>query len=675
MRKKKPPVHKPKTSRPPSAGHDPGVKRVRTLFGSLMANIPDLVYFKDQHGRFITASHSLAQFVGLSHPRQLVGKTDFDFFAAEHAQLAYDDEQAILRTGRPLVGKSEKEVFPDGRSHWVLTTKMPLRNARGKIIGTYGISKDITAQRLMEEELHRTQGLYNSLIEQLPAAIFRKDAAGRYVFVNSRFCSLKGMQADEILGRTLEEMIAYEKALPDPKPAAVLPWSGPPLEPAMDHHGLIMQTGQSIELEEAYHQPDGTVLYFHVLKSPVLAEAGRVVGSQGILFDITATKQAEAKLFQTQKMDTVGKLAGGFAHEFSSIMTAIIGQSELLQSDLPAGHPLLKNAAEIRSAADRAATLTRQLLAYGRKQILSPQTLSLNSVLANMENILRHLAGPKVELRLVPAPELKTVKADVGQIEQVIVNMVLNAVHAMPQGGRLTLETANVTHGPDYLRQFPEVRPGDYVMLVISDTGTGMSEKIKARIFEPFFSTKGVGKGTGLGLATCYGIIKQSGGHISVHTELGRGTTFRIYLPQGEQSPKTSEPRGEPPGLPRGTETILLVEDDPALREMAATFLGRLGYDMLTAAAGQEALNLASPPAGKRVDLLLTDLVMSHVNGTELARCIHAWHPHLKVLFTSGYAEHSQAEPGVTHEGVAVLQKPFPPTLLARRVREVLDEK
>jgi signal transduction histidine kinase len=267
-------------------------------------------------------------------------------------------------------------------------------------------------------------------------------------------------------------------------------------------------------------------------------------------------------------METVGKLAGGVAHEFNSILTAIIGQSELLLGDLPAGSPMAKSATEISKAAGRAATLTRQLLAYGRKQLLQPETLDLNQVMASMEGMFHHLMGGDVDTQIVPALDLQTVKADAGQIEQVIMNMAINARDAMPNGGKLTLETANVSFDQESVGRYPELKPGDYVMLAITDTGTGMSEEVKARVFEPFFSTKDVGQGTGLGLSTCYGIIKQSGGHISVYSELARGTTFKIYLPQVEQQTKIPIERLASPDLPRGTETILLVEDDLALREM-----------------------------------------------------------------------------------------------------------
>jgi signal transduction histidine kinase len=384
-------------------------------------------------------------------------------------------------------------------------------------------------------------------------------------------------------------------------------------------------------------------------------------------------KKIEARMLQSQKMEIVGKLAGGVAHEFNSILTAIIGQSEYLISSLSTRDPRAKSAQEIRQAAERAATLTRQLLAYGRKQILQPEIVDLNEVLANMSNTIQHLMGTEVGVRIVAAPELKTVKIDPGQMEQVIVNMAMNAADAMPNGGRLTLETANVVLDEEYVRHFHKLKAGNYVMLALSDTGMGMEEEVKARVFEPFFTTKEVGRGTGLGLATCYGIIKQSDGHINVYSEIARGTTFKIYLPQVERPAKTTSPRSKPPDLPGGTETILLAEDDPSLLEMSASLLRRLGYTVLTAANGMEALNLKQQRDIGHIDLLLTDVIMPHMSGKELSDRIRMIYPDTKILFTSAYAENAIVHQGVLDNDVVLLQKPFTPSALANKVREVLD--
>ena len=429
----------------------------------------------------------------------------------------------------------------------------------------------------------------------------------------------------------------------------------------------------SVSVEYRIARPDGSIRWIHSRGFQIKDATGAVIRITGIATDITERKRVEGHLFQSQKMETVGKLAGGIAHEFNTIMTTIIGHSEIMLNDLPAGNPLCKNAQEIRQAADKAAMLTRQLLAYGRKQILQPKILDLNTLIADVEGILRHLMGDGVDVRIVPSTGLKPVKADVGQIEQVIMNIAMNAADAMPNGGKLTLETANVTLGEEYVRGFPDLKAGEYVMLAITDTGAGMSEKVKARLFEPFFTTKGVGKGTGLGLATCHGIIKQSGGHIAVYSEPGRGASFKVYLPQVEQPTKAIAPRRDPADLPGGTEAILVVEDDPALREMSAALLRRLGYTVLSAANGVDALKLTHQPGTGHIDLLFTDVVMPQMSGKELSDRMQALRPNTKVLFASAYTENAIVHQGVLDEGVDLLQKPFTPSALALKMREVLD--
>jgi signal transduction histidine kinase/CheY-like chemotaxis protein len=436
----------------------------------------------------------------------------------------------------------------------------------------------------------------------------------------------------------------------------------------------IASTGVIRGREYQVRRRDGSTLWISESARAIRGPDGAVHHYEGFIEDINPRKQIEAKLFQSQKMETVGKLAGGIAHEFNSILTAIIGQSELLLGDLPEGSPLAKNAVEISRAAGRAATLTRQLLAYGRKQILQPETLDLNQVVAGMQGMLRHLMGNDVQTQIVSAPDLQAVLADAGQIEQVIMNMAINAREAMPHGGKLTLETANVSFDQESVGRYPELRAGDYVMLAITDTGAGMSEEVKARVFDPFFTTKEVGQGTGLGLSTCYGIIKQSGGHISLYSEQGRGATFKIYLPQVQQQSKTVMPRLESKELPRGTETILLVEDDPALREMAGTLLKRLGYTVWAAANGIEALSLKQQRNVGHIDLLFTDVVMPHMSGKELADRVQSLYPHTRILFTSAYTESAIVHQGVLNKGVALLQKPFTPSALARKLREILDQ-
>lgn len=389
--------------------------------------------------------------------------------------------------------------------------------------------------------------------------------------------------------------------------------------------------------------------------------------------DVTERTRLEAQLLESQKLQTVGKLAGGIAHEFNSILTAILGWSALLVDELPAGSPLVLHATEIGEAAGRAATLTRQLLAFGRKQILRSEVVDVNAVLAGMESAVRLVMGRGVDVRMVPAPGLKTVLADASQLEQVIINMVMNAADAMPTGGTLTVETANVTLGHDNVEGWPELKAGEYVMLAIADTGTGMSDDVRERVFEPFFSTRPVGHGTGLGLSTCYGIIHQSGGHISVSTGLGKGSTFRTYLPQHAPRTAVRAHRSDASELPGGTETVLLIESDSTLREMAATVLGRLGYTILATADASDALTLTERRDIGHVDVVFTDVDMPQMSGAELLERVRESSPHAGVLFASASGEHAMVDPRVLTNGASFLQRPFTPSALARKIRDVLD--
>jgi len=550
-------------------------------------------------------------------------------------------------------------IRKDGQRFDVSATISPIKDANGKIVGASKIVYDITERKRNEESLR----LLGSAVEQSTESIVITDAqidlpGPRIIFINPAYTKMTGYTAAEAIGQTPRI-----------------------LQGAHTDKSVLSRLRKNLEHGEAFHgeavnyRKDGTEYDQEWQIAPIRDASGTITNFVGVQRDITARKKLQGQLVQSQKMETVGKLAGGIAHEFNSILTAIIGQSELLLNDLPASSPLIKNATEIIKASNRAATLTRQLLAYGRKQFLQPEILDLNRVVTGMGEVLQHLMGVNVVVQMVPAIGLNSVKADAGQLERVIMNLVINARDAMPNGGKLILETANVSFDADSVGRYPELKPGGYVMLAITDTGIGMSDAVKARVFEPFFTTKDVGQVTGLGLSTCYGIVKQSGGHISVYSELGRGTTFKIYLPQIEAQATIPITRLDSPDLPRGAETILLVEDDPALREMAATLLRRLGYTVFAAGNGVEALSLKHEPSTGHIDLLFTDVVMPHMSGKELADRVRALYPHTKILFTSAYTENAIVHQGVLDQGVALLQKPFTPSALANKLREVLDQK
>jgi two-component system cell cycle sensor histidine kinase/response regulator CckA len=419
--------------------------------------------------------------------------------------------------------------------------------------------------------------------------------------------------------------------------------------------------------------PDGSTHWIDGRAQMSYAADGRPMRLLGIATDITERRSLEARFEQAQKMEAIGQLAGGIAHDFNNLLTVINGTCELALAQAPAGGQLHEDLQEIRRAGERAASLTRQLLAFSRKQILQPRTLSLDAVVAEMESMLRRLIGDDIDLVLVPAVALGSVKADPGQMEQVVANLAVNARDAMPQGGKLTIELHNVDIDEPYARQRGvSVPPGPYVMLAVSDTGTGMDEATRQRIFEPFFTTKAPGKGTGLGLSTVYGIVKQSNGFIWVYSEAGHGTSFKMYLPQVADVAGGKRPVSAVRPATPGTETILLVEDVPGLRQVTRRMLESAGYTVLVAASGEEAM-LALDRHTEPVHLVITDVVMPGMSGRTLAERLSQTRQPMKVLYMSGYTDDVVVRHGVLDEGVPFVSKPFTGGELIRKVREVLD--
>jgi signal transduction histidine kinase/ActR/RegA family two-component response regulator len=428
-----------------------------------------------------------------------------------------------------------------------------------------------------------------------------------------------------------------------------------------------------VRWEETSEYPKGR-LTGEVSIAPVFDEAGRCTHLVGAVHDITERKKLEAQFRQAQKMESVGQLAGGIAHDFNNLLTVINGTAELAIAQLREGDPLHDDLQEIHRAGERAASLTRQLLAFSRKQILQAQVLNLNTVVAEVETMLRRLIGEDIDLVVVPAEGLGSVKADPGQMEQMIANLAVNARDAMPKGGKLTIELQNVEIDEQYARQHGvAVLPGPYVMLAISDTGIGMDEATRGQIFEPFFTTKGPGKGTGLGLSTVHGIVKQSNGFIWVYSEVGQGTSFKIYLPQVAEV-ADGQRRGPTIASARGTETILVVEDVGGLRNLVKRMLESVGYTVLTATDGEDALRLLEDYK-EPVHLVLSDVVMPTMGGRILAERFGRTRPEMKVLYMSGYTDDVVVRHGVLDEGMPFLGKPFTVVDLTRKVREVLDSQ
>jgi PAS domain S-box-containing protein len=437
-----------------------------------------------------------------------------------------------------------------------------------------------------------------------------------------------------------------------------------------DRISLLLDQGH-LDIEYRFRHKDGTYRWLHDQSRLVRHGPGQPDEIVGVWVDITTQRQLEDQLRQAQKMEAVGRLAGGIAHDFNNLLTVITNYCHFLLEDLGPDDPRRPDVAEISRAAHSAAALTSQLLAFSRQQVLAPRILNLNDVIVNGERLLKRLLGEDIGVVTALQPALGTIRADPGQLEQVIMNLAVNARDAMPDGGKLTIETANIELDDAYILDHPLARPGPYVMLAVTDTGVGMDEQTQARIFEPFFTTKEMGKGTGLGLATVYGIVKQSGGFIWVYSEPGHGTTFKVYLPRVEELQEPLATPG-PPRVMGGVETILLAEDADAVRAVARQVLARLGYTVLEASDGMSALRLAETHRGP-IHLLLTDVVMPEIGGRMLAEQLRGQRPGLKVLYSSGYTADAVVRHGMLGPGIAFLQKPFTPEVLARKVRDVLD--
>jgi PAS domain S-box-containing protein len=436
----------------------------------------------------------------------------------------------------------------------------------------------------------------------------------------------------------------------------------------------LVQQGFVKDFEFVIKRRDGRKLTVLGSITAVRDENGDLTAYQGIIRDITERKQLEAQLHQSQKMEAIGRLAGGVAHDFNNLLTVIKGYAGLLLSLQPdESNQQSKDIEQIMQAAEQAATLTRQLLAFSRQQPLQPKIINLNQVMIYLEKMLRRLIGEDIDLTTMLADELGQVKADPGQIEQVIMNLAVNARDAMPQGGKLTVETANIELDESYARHYVDVTPGTYVMLAVSDTGQGMNEEVQSHIFEPFFTTKEPGHGTGLGLATVHGIVKQSNGHISVYSEPGQGTVFKIYLPQVKNPLELTQPDLPLTTSLEGRETILLVEDNEMVRQLVQQVLDKNGYRVLVAHNGEAAIQVCKMDETP-IQLLVTDVIMpGGMNGYEVAKLLTSFYPAMKVLYMSGYADEAIVRHGILEEGTAFLQKPFTPKILAQKVREVLD--
>jgi len=556
-----------------------------------------------------------------------------------------------IRSGKTLDGVEVRRQRRDGSPIDYSIYASSLHDDKGRITGNIAVLVDITERKRAEEK----NAQLAAIVESSDDAIIGKTLDGIITSWNKGAENIYGYKHSEVVDKPICLLVPAERQDEVPELLARI------------------KRGEHVERYETVRlKKDGSEIDVSLTISPIKNIEGRIVGASTIARDITEEKSLQRQLIQAQKMEAIGQLAGGVAHDFNNILTAIIGYSDVLTQQIPADSPYHGKVVQIGRAGVRAAHLTRQLLAFSRKQILDLRPLNLNEVIANFEKMLRPLIGEDIEVVTFLDPSAGTVMGDPAQIEQILLNLAINARDAMPAGGKLTMETANASLDEAYARTHSEVRPGPYVMLAVSDTGHGMDPHVLPRVFEPFFTTKGKEKGTGLGLSTVYGIVKQHQGHVTAYSEPDRGTTFRVYLPLVQRA--SEQPQSVPAATTqlRGRETVLVVEDDEVVRQLTAEVLETLGYSVLQCSDPEEAKRASATRRGP-IDLLLTDVVLPQMDGKSLFDLLSPALPEMRVLYVSGYAENAIAHHGVLDAGVKFLQKPFTAEALAKKVREVLD--
>lgn len=619
-------------------------------------NLPDgyvYQYAYDPEGqpRFLYVSAGVQQVHGLS-PQAVMQDANLLHDQIDPAQLP--SLSAAEKTSAVEMSDFSMDLHmrgPDGQWRWINTRSRPTRRADGSVVWD-GVASDITARRQTEMQLSKL----SRAVEQTEAAVMVTDTMAHIEYVNPAFTKITGYTLAEALGKT-----------------PTILKSGKMAEDVYRNLWQTITTGRDWRGVMHNRRKDGTLFWARTVVSAIRDAAGAITHYVAVNEDITDQKALEDKLHQSQKMESIGRLAGGVAHDYNNMLSVILGNTELALDKIDPSQPLREELEEIYRAARRSADITRQLLAFARQQTIAPKPLNLNDTLEESLKMLRRLIGEDIELAWRPAPELWKVKIDPSQIDQLLANLVVNARDAIAGIGRITIKTTNIQVDETQCARQPGSTPGEYVMLTVSDTGSGMRREVLERIFEPFYTTKGTGKGTGLGLATVYGIVNQNMGFVDVESEPGRGTVFKIYLPRFVETAKTrSEKNEREPKLPRGSETVLLVEDEEAILRLGKRFIERLGYTVLTANSPEAALGLAESHTGN-VDLLVTDLIMPRMNGRELAARLTRQWPNLKCLYMSGYPADIIAQHKVLEEGIHFLPKPFSIKEIAIKVRQALE--
>ena len=624
-------------------------QRFRELFNNISNGV--MVYEAVDNGRdfIISDVNKAGEDIGKVKKEDIVEKSVVEVFPGVKEIGLIDVFKRVWKNG-----KSEyipASLYKDERvDAWMenYVYKLP----SGEIIAVY---TDISKRKNAELKLIESEQLYRTFFEASVDGILIADTETKeFKYANPALCKMLGYSEEEFNAMGVEDIHQKES-----------------LEYVISEFVAQAKGEKTLAQDIPCLRKDGAIIYMDINTTSALIDGRKC--NIGFFRDITEHRQLEEQLRQSQKMEAVGQLAGGVAHDFNNLLTAMLGYSEMLIADPGLNDSQRKYIEEIKKASERAASLTQQLLAFSRKQILKPKILNINILVTDIKKMLHRLIGEDIHLISKLDSKLGVIKADPGQVEQVIMNLVVNARDAMPKGGKLTIETQNVYLDEEYSKAHADVQPGWYVMLAVSDTGHGMDEETKEHIFEPFFTTKEKGKGTGLGLSTIYGIVKQSGGYVWVYSELNKGTSFKIYFPRIDEVEKEDEKKFKDKKSLKGSETILIVEDEEMVRDLIYESLKIFGYDLIEAENGKKALQVCKKDSEKPIHLLITDVIMPDMGGSELAKKLEKLEPDMKVLYMSGYTDNAIVHHGVLDEGVAFLQKPFSPKVLAQKVREILD--
>ncbi len=628
----------------------------RALLASIVESTHDAVFSRDQNGKILSWNRGAEELYGY-RAEEIIGENWTRLIPPEELQARLNLSRKVTPE-RPLVDAHHVNVRKDGKRIHVSITVSPLRGPGGEELGASVIARDLSDRLKAEQTSHALATIVGSSID----AILMLSPDGKISSWSTGAEALFGYSAHDVIGQSAFTLVAAER-----------------VEPAQEIYRRVAEGDPLFDYRTALKRADGSMVEVMANFAPVLGPDGKVTAVSVVVRDLTEQKKAEAALRQkedqlraAQKLEAVGSLAGGVAHDFNNLLSVILSSSTLALRKLPPGDPLATELQQIEAAAERAATLTRQLLAFSRRAMLQPKVIDLAEVVRELAPMLRRLIGEDIELVLLTPPGLPPVMADRGQIGQVLVNLVVNARDAMPTGGKLTVEVAHKDLDESFAATHLGVKPGPHLMLAVTDTGAGMDAETKAHIFEPFFTTKGE-RGTGLGLATVFGIVKQSGGSIWVYSEPGKGSCFKIYLPRSELPLQPAASGPEATGV-EGSETVLLVEDEPQVRAVVRTVLADAGYHVLEAEGPGDALILSEQhPA--RIHLLLTDVVMPRLSGRQLAERLLKTRPELRVLYMSGYTDHAIVHHGVLDSDLEFLEKPIRPDALLRKVRSVIDAR